>query len=62
MSAEYSDVNILDGVRVNFDDAWVLMRASNTEPVVRLTVEATTEERAQELADKFVKVIEEEVR
>jgi len=55
---KYDNTNTLDGVRIDFGDAWVLMRASNTEPIVRLTVEAKTQERVDELAQEFSKVLE----
>lgn len=38
-----------DGVRLGFADGWVLVRRSGTEPRIRVTAEARTEERAQEL-------------
>lgn len=43
------EVNTIDGVRVNFGDGWALCRASNTQPVVVLRVEAKTLERRDEL-------------
>jgi phosphomannomutase/phosphoglucomutase len=43
------EVNTIDGVRVNFGDGWGLCRASNTQPVVVLRVEATSAERRDEL-------------
>lgn len=43
------EVNTIDGVRVNFGDGWGLCRASNTQPVVVLRVEAKTAERRDEL-------------
>jgi len=30
----------IDGLRIDFDDWWFLVRPSNTEPVIRLMVEA----------------------
>ncbi|MCE2884425.1 MAG: phosphoglucosamine mutase [Planctomycetaceae bacterium] len=42
-------VNDADGVRVDFADGWVHLRASNTEPIARVIAEAPTKERAQEL-------------
>jgi phosphoglucomutase len=33
------------------DDSWVLMRASGTEPVVRLYVESSSEDRIRDLVD-----------
>jgi phosphomannomutase len=42
-----------DGVQVSFDDgAWAQARASNTEPVVRITVEAKTPGRADAIIDQ----------
>lgn len=41
-----------DGLRVDFDDGWVHLRPSNTEPIVRLIAEAPTRERAWELLDE----------
>jgi len=41
----YSQVSTLDGVRVDRDNAWFLVRASGTEPVVRVTAEARGPDR-----------------
>jgi phosphomannomutase len=38
-------------VRVDFADGWVHLRASNTEPIVRIIAEAATEARADELCE-----------
>jgi len=46
VTAEYDDVSTLDGVRVDLGDAWFLVRASGTEPVVRVTAEARDADRA----------------
>jgi len=45
--AEYDDVTTLDGVRVDLGDAWFLLRASGTQPLVRITAEARDESRAE---------------
>jgi phosphoglucosamine mutase len=44
-------VNIteIDGTRVDFEDAWALVRASGTEPKIRVTVEAESGDRAKKL-------------
>lgn len=42
-------VDRLDGWRLDFGDAWALVRPSGTEPKVRMTVEARTEARAREI-------------
>ncbi|MDA1105612.1 MAG: phosphoglucosamine mutase [Planctomycetota bacterium] len=41
-----------DGLRVDWPDGWVHLRASNTEPIVRIIGEAATAERAGELCDR----------
>ncbi|MHA2298907.1 MAG: hypothetical protein ACXAEU_10280 [Candidatus Hodarchaeales archaeon] len=46
------EVNTIDGAGVKHDDGWVLIRASNTSPLIRLTVETTTRERLEELYNK----------
>jgi phosphomannomutase len=38
-----------DGVRLEWDDAWIHVRASNTEPILRVIAEAEAPERADEL-------------
>ncbi len=43
------DVVTIDGVRVNFEDGWGLVRASNTQPCLVLRAEATTPERRDEI-------------
>ncbi|MDZ4754609.1 MAG: phosphoglucosamine mutase [Phycisphaerae bacterium] len=42
-------VSSVDGVRVDFADGWVHLRASNTEPIIRIIAEAPTKARADEL-------------
>jgi phosphomannomutase/phosphoglucomutase len=43
----------IDGVRVDFDDGWGLIRPSNTQPVLVLRFEAKTEERLEEIRELF---------
>jgi len=47
---EAKSMNDLDGIRFDFEDWWFIMRPSNTEPVLRLTVEARSEELMKEKA------------
>ena len=58
VNAEYDDVTTLDGVRVGLDDAWFLLRASGTQPIVRITAEARDAERAQLLARTMLDAVE----
>jgi phosphomannomutase/phosphoglucomutase len=56
---EYGNVNTIDGVRIDFEDKWVLVRQSDTSPMIRVAAEADTEEDAEELVAKFSKLVEE---
>ena len=47
--ARYDDVRTLDGVRADLGDAWFLVRASGTQPLVRITAEAREKARAKEV-------------
>lgn len=50
MSAQSS--SRLDGLRLDWHDRWLLVRGSNTEPIVRLIAEAPTIAEAQDLCDR----------
>jgi phosphomannomutase/phosphoglucomutase len=43
--------DLSDGIKVLFDDGWIHVRASNTESIIRVIVEAEEPARAQELLD-----------
>jgi phosphoglucosamine mutase len=58
----YDDVSELDGVRVGTDDGWFLVRASGTEPLVRITAEARCEARADELFETASELVEDCLR
>ncbi len=46
-------VSTLDGVKVDLADGWVHVRASNTEPILRVYAEAPTDDAANALAERF---------
>jgi phosphoglucosamine mutase len=48
VAEQFGAVRTLDGVRVDRGDAWFLVRASGTQPLVRLTAEARDAGRAEE--------------
>lgn len=56
-SKKYKDVDLLDGVKVNFDYGWVLVRVSNTGPIIRLYIEAVNQDRLNELKQRFSKIL-----
>ena len=50
-------ISWLDGVRIDFDDWWFNVRASNTEPLLRLNLEAKTKDLMVEKRDEVLGVI-----
>ena len=57
---DVSDVNSIDGVRLTLeDDSWVLVRPSGTEDYIRITLESRDSQRAEEIKEKCVKIINE---
>ena len=50
-------VNDIDGVKLDFPDKWVHLRKSNTEPIIRVYSEASTEEAADEIGKKIMDVV-----
>ncbi len=48
----------LDGVRVDLDRGWVLIRPSNTQPMIRLTAEADTRKDLESLLSEFSSILE----
>ena len=63
MEKKYSEnnPNTIDGVKIYFRSSWVHLRKSNTEPIIRVYAEAKNEKKANELAQRFLKEIEEMV-
>lgn len=51
------EVNTIDGVKIDFEQSWVHLRKSNTEPIIRIYSEAKSEQEAQQLADDMIKTI-----
>ncbi len=51
----------IDGMRINFKNSWVLIRASNTSPYIRITVEAETKKELQIKIEKFRNSVIEEI-
>ena len=59
MAKKYSseDVNTVDGVKINFNEEWVHLRKSNTEPIIRVYTESTSAVKANQLAQRFINEI-----
>jgi phosphoglucosamine mutase len=52
-------VNEEDGIRIDFDDGWILVRASGTEPAIRLTAEHKNKVKLKAIYAKAAKIIKE---
>ncbi|XLQ19916.1 MAG: phosphomannomutase/phosphoglucomutase [Candidatus Moraniibacteriota bacterium] len=59
LKEKYSDGELseLDGIKIDFPDWWFNVRASNTEPVLRLNCEAKTQEQMEEKRDELLAII-----
>lgn len=49
------DVNTEDGVKITFDKDWVHLRRSNTEPIIRIYAESTSETSSENIANQIMK-------
>lgn len=54
-----ADVNTIDGVKIDFENEWVHLRKSNTEPIIRIYSESANEAKANALAEKIINEIKE---
>jgi phosphomannomutase len=52
-------INTIDGLRIDFENDWVHLRASNTEPIIRIIAESNFETTAANIANKMIKDIQE---
>jgi len=55
---EYGEYTAVDGVRIEVDGGWFLVRASGTEPKVRVTAEGETADRGDEVYEDAVGLLE----
>jgi len=59
MASNYKneDVITIDGVKINFETEWVHLRKSNTEPIIRIYTESTSQESADAIAERIINEI-----
>ena len=50
-------INKVDGMKIDFENEWVHLRSSNTEPIIRIYTEAPSQEAADNLADRIIAII-----
>lgn len=61
MSEKYAheEVNTIDGVKIDFENEWIHLRKSNTEPIIRIYTESVSQEQADSLAKRIITEIQE---
>ena len=48
------DITTIDGLKIDFNDGWVHLRKSNTEPIIRIYAESNSQKAASKLADDMI--------
>ncbi len=51
------DISTIDGVKIDFENNWIHLRKSNTEPIIRIYTEAFSQEEADNLGDQMIEKI-----
>ncbi|MBE8722555.1 phosphoglucosamine mutase [Sphingobacterium pedocola] len=56
MQAKYAHENhsVIDGLKIDFENEWVHLRKSNTEPIIRIYSEGKTPEAAEAIAERII--------
>jgi len=54
---ENEKLTTIDGVKIDFEEHWVHLRKSNTEPIIRIYTEAKSQAKADSFADKIIEEI-----
>jgi phosphomannomutase len=54
---KHENVNDIDGVKIDFENEWVHLRKSNTEPIIRIYAEANHADASSKLAEKIISEI-----
>ena len=59
IKSKYSsnEINTIDGLKIDFDEGWVHLRRSNTEPIIRIYSESTSQDKAEKISLDFINQI-----
>ncbi len=58
----YTRITTIDGIRLDFEEGWLLVRKSGTEPKIRITAEAKDKATAKELYDRADTIVRRHTR
>lgn len=59
---KHEDHSTIDGLKIDFENEWVHLRKSNTEPIIRIYSEGPTPEAAEQIAQRIISEIEEIIK
>ncbi len=54
---QHEDISTIDGVKIDFENEWVQLRKSNTEPIIRIYTESNSQSNADALAQRIIEEI-----
>ena len=54
---KHEKITIIDGLKIDFEEGWVHLRKSNTEPIIRIYSESKGEDKANALAENMINEI-----
>ncbi len=57
LKEKFPDADFTDGARVEYEDGWILIRPSGTEPIARIMAESKSEKKAKELLEMGMEVV-----
>jgi phosphomannomutase/phosphoglucomutase len=57
VQGEGIEIDTTDGFKIWYEDGWLLIRPSGTEPIVRIFAEAKTDKKAKELLERGEKIV-----
>ena len=51
------EITTIDGLKIDFKDGWIHLRKSNTEPIIRIYAESSSQDKANLFAKKMINEI-----